>query len=565
MRRGKRYRGSVLLMVIGLLTVIAMLGSMLLLVARLDKQTTQALATLAPEEYVAQGILDRVVADRVADLHIDPNTNVLYGKLDGNALVAERQMIDYPLEDPYGDQALACIEPNASGVWRHISHLPGTTLYRDPNNLGDPNASENISTTWSTSNQVVDTDGDGVGDSLLFPTGILDRDGGTFWAAVRMIDASGLLNVNVANATRSATPGQIMNPSDVALGALPGIPSVPLVNDRTTDGAFDMGDMLAMSWRSDPTKEPNTATGRFAGATAPNFLALRGTLTILSAANGTVNPVWTHKDMGNQHLKVDPNAVSSNPKAVYDTFYALLQANDPNVSDPSAHRARAAQLTVNLLDYLDNDPNGDPTQIDANQWDPNIPVGANYFYGIERHPFISKVFLKRIWEDPNFPEPAPICALELVNPYRDPIAMDRYTVDGTIPLQGTIQGQGVNNRFVISSGGVNFEPNLPADSRFLDSGLDTRKNVKIMWKKPLSTWSICVDESAAIDPNECPIPEPNDPNKQRHWRTTFRDDRLDRATTACMITPRTTPMGTIRPTTTRIPTGLRWGRVILLS
>lgn len=121
MLRSRFKRGSVLLMVIGLLMIIAMLGSMLLLVSRLDRQTSQAIATVAPEQHVAEGILDRLVANRLGDLYID--ANVLYGKVDPNdPNISERQMIDYPAEPNEGtvvidpnqwfDNALATIEPN---------------------------------------------------------------------------------------------------------------------------------------------------------------------------------------------------------------------------------------------------------------------------------------------------------------------------------------------------------------------------------------------------------------------------------------------------------------------
>ena len=81
-----------------------------------------------------------------------------------------------------------------------------------------------------------------------------------YLAAVRMIDAAGLVNVNVANETRPAAAGQVMGPSDVALAALAGELDVQGLKTARDVGPFDLGDLLAVTWRA--TRPSATTSGR---------------------------------------------------------------------------------------------------------------------------------------------------------------------------------------------------------------------------------------------------------------------------------------------------------------
>jgi hypothetical protein len=540
MWRGKLKRGSVLLMVIGLLTIIAMLGSMLLLVSRLDRQTSQAIATVAPETHVAEGILDRLLANRLADLYIN-DANGPYGNLDPNILIAERQMIDYPAEPNTGivaidpniwfDNALACIEPNSGNFWRHVSYLPGCSYSREPNDV-DGN---------STDPNVVDTDGDGFKDALLFPTGIMDLEGGTFFAAVRMIDAAGLLNANLAGAsTRNAATGQIMDANDLALqGLMSSTAAIDVVNARGTTGPYDMSDMLALHWL-DPDNEPNTVNGRLVDTVinaGGNFIATRGSLTTVSTST-TRSPlwIWSCRNLAGMpsppagNVKVNPNDPNriSDPNAylqqMYDTFLTLLHGNDNRV--PVESRRKAAQLTVNLIDYLDTDPN--VTRIDASTLDSNFSANP-YFYGVERHPFVSKVFRKRIYVDPNIdPDADPndersVAAFELINPYVEGIKLDNYKIQGgTLWTDKIIPGNG--GRFVVySDATIQIDSSVKDPESRQQLAFDANNPIKIMWAHPSDGWEICVDEAPRVEPDKPTETEPN------HFCAMFRDDVLSNA------------------------------------
>ncbi len=525
-----RQRGSVILLVIGLLTVIAMLGSMLLLVARLDRQTSQAMATVAPERHVADGVLDRLLADRLADLYIGP-AGTVYTGLSGNPLIAERQTIDYPADGVGYDNTLATGEPNANGRWDHVS---------DPNALGYELAAV-CSDVPVTDPNLVDTDGDGTGDAWLFPIGVLNRDGEEFYAAVRMIDASGLVNVNTGGTTtRPAAGNRIMGPVDVSLQGPPSPNGLLLdpaagsvVSERTGRGPYDTADMLAARWFG----QPDTDAGRLAKAVAdpspdpndPNYqLRAYGRFLTTISAYRPISVFRTNLD-GAVTLKVNPNYDSA--RLIYDAFLALLNSQNPDPNNPVV----AGQLTVNLIDYTDG--NDDVTRADLSVLDPNQPSGT-FIYGIERHPFVSKVFLKRRFDTVGgMGELLPrISALELINPYSSPIDLGNYYLTGlggTIATTADLAGKKIYNnggRFVFySDDSVRIDPNLPNDCKLKAPALDVSGAVKLMWRNPASSpndWSVCIDQTTAVTDTDCPAPDAATPER---WRARYRDDELSRA------------------------------------
>jgi len=251
-----RRRGSVLLLVVGLLTIIAMLGGTFLLVARMNQRTSRALCESAPPDAVAEGILQRLLAERARDLYFDAAGTVVYG-----AIQTPEDAIDYPAEwalNPQGgtmryDRALANIEPEPYPVgggaalrWRHLSNLPGSSL-RNAAGVSVPFSVAQIQEVEGATienpanpeyNEYVDTDGYAYErnfngnttiepllgerlerDARLFDSGVFDRRGNQYRVAVRLIDASGLVNFNTAGLPLDAdTP---INPADVSQGFRP--------------------------------------------------------------------------------------------------------------------------------------------------------------------------------------------------------------------------------------------------------------------------------------------------------------------------------------------------------
>lgn len=182
-----RNRGSVLLLVVGLLTIMAMLGTSFLLIARLNRKTTQALNSMDLSVF-ANSIANGLASTLKNDLHISP-TGRPYSQ-NSNGL----SFIDAPSFSSGGDSFLASPYPfkdkNDSNTWKwhHISKLDSTeptSQYEDVV-LDDP--------------ELVDTDGDGWKDARLRWSGLYSTSGNKIYSAVRMIDLSGLINVNVATA-----------------------------------------------------------------------------------------------------------------------------------------------------------------------------------------------------------------------------------------------------------------------------------------------------------------------------------------------------------------------------
>jgi hypothetical protein len=523
MKQNKRHRGSVLLLVIGLLTIIAMLGSMLLLVSRLDRQTSQAMADTAPQRHVAESVLDRLLANRVADLYINAS-NVIYGNCNADPSIAERQMIDYPAEASNGvtsvdpnqwfDSALASIERDNSTPrkWPHVSHMSGVSATFDTYNFNtvDPNVDPNL---------VVDTDGDSVSDAYLFDTGLTDRQGNKFFAAVRMIDAAGLLNVNIANTTRDANAVHVMDASDCNMAAL--LANAGTVASSRSSGLYDMGDMLALGHLSDPNVDPNTVVGRL--ATVGNLIATKGSFNFTTVSSSkTLSPLWTYRS-GATQFKQDPNPLASDAN-MYSAFRAMLQAYYPTAPlppDSNSNQIKAAQLVVNLKNYLNVDPNA-VIRLDVNILDSNVPANT-YVYGVARHPFVSKVFWKKTSDaDANT---SSISAVELINPYVNTILLDNYSIQGGTSFTGkSIPGNG--GRFLISDSSVQTtptgDPNMPDPASRLVASLALDGVQQIIWTDPNGGGTVCVDQTPALT-----MPPPS-ANSSR-WMAAFRNDVLSTA------------------------------------
>lgn len=188
--RHVRAGGSVLIMVIGVLTILFMLGATFLAVSHMNAKQSAALAEKAPADPAALGVLTTLVDQIRADLAFSTTG----GRYTNNAggVDAWKSFIDCPMVDETAvpkrsDPWLACTELLTAG---------GTIPYiSDPTLQWVGTATKDFSATGF---GAVDTDGDGYMDSRLYDTGITNDNGEHYWAAVCVRDASALLNVNVA-------------------------------------------------------------------------------------------------------------------------------------------------------------------------------------------------------------------------------------------------------------------------------------------------------------------------------------------------------------------------------
>ncbi len=173
-------RGSALLMVIGLLTILVMLGVTFMVIARLNADQSEAAATRAQADPIADGIVSMLVQKLKEDLYIGDGANQPYS--DETAMTADaegwKKYTDYASDD----------------IDDWLSHHDEDSPQNDYASL---------LLTSDTSANKVDIDGDDMEDtvdveSYIHLTGVTDRYGRQYRAAVQVTDLSGLMCVNTA-------------------------------------------------------------------------------------------------------------------------------------------------------------------------------------------------------------------------------------------------------------------------------------------------------------------------------------------------------------------------------
>jgi len=175
-------RGSALILAVVLTSLLAVVGVLFVMATRLDKMATSATADNRQLSLAVDAVLAEISEALVLDVPGIGNYQEYY---------------DYP---DTNDAWLASTEPYQSGTnycWRQISNLtalPAASTRnvrirvvgeREP--ISDANATETNA----------DADGDGVGDARWFQVpGVMSGKGRPVYAAVRIIDNGGMLNVN---------------------------------------------------------------------------------------------------------------------------------------------------------------------------------------------------------------------------------------------------------------------------------------------------------------------------------------------------------------------------------
>ncbi len=557
MRKPTRRRGSVLLLVVGLLTILAMLGSTLLIVARVERKTSDAIATSAPLSGVAESVLTRLRADRLADLYIDPGSwdyddpgheqdywtdDLVYGEAN-----SWHERIDYPADNV--DRALAAFEPYQDAndgnrwKWRHLSDLTGDVeadnvalmIDIDGEMLANPDLIDTDGF-WAVDSESIwikdDTGAPCFGDALLFPSGIKDRDGEEYLVAVRMIDASGLVNANIAYTPIPVEGGKWFMPiSDIAVNMLPDGPN-PFDLDQARNNVgnaweyslyysreahvrprpgpdeldytpFDVTDLLALGWGG-RSLEPPTAVGRLTeilgGKGKWSFNNPRRYLTTHSASRIFIpKPVRedpTELEINeteyDQIYKVDlifDPAYETREEAfkrLYRGFYNLFDQSGIAI-DPERLKKVAAQLAVNAIDFQDED--SEITRIEPKALPGGVSIDTDPVYGVERQPFITEATYTIERNPITLLLDKTYYAIELYNPYVKPIDLEDFYLqmgtDNPVKLSGSI---GNNDLLVIvNDSAVEYD-----GDHLLLSQLDLARPVRLLRE-------VGTDEYAVLD------------------------------------------------------------------
>lgn len=479
----RRPFGSALILTVVLTSLLAIIGVLFLMVGRLDQIASSAASDGENLDLAVGTVIDRLRDELVQDVPgVVPDPN------------RERDYHDYPGSE---DVWLASLEPNDAQMWPQISDVTGYLRFRgwatnniaiddsEPNVLFQPVIPPNrpiaIGPNGVLLEQLADADGDGVADSKWFEIdSISSTKGRPVYAAVRVIDNVGMLNVNMGPGFNPYDPS-IQKPApqtNIDGSSQLHINTMALAGPRgMMPRPADRADLLLARSGYGRSVDPNNLAayeqnviwefGAPAGYTPFDIsdeLELRYRFLLNHAAIDTrieewgtefrSGTIWTPVEQGGKALDdwflrasddgsldpnyafrhlattcsmdriIDPNGRkmvnvnAADPNSLRDVIArALLDAN-PAMLDATD---RAAQIAANIIDSVD--PDSDITYVAGN---------TSLKYGFEQPcVYISEVACNHV-EDPDGTEYYSY-AIELFKPYRDdpdPGGNWRLDVDG---------------------------------------------------------------------------------------------------------------------------------------
>lgn len=181
--KDRLFKGSALILTVVLTSLLAIVGVLFVMIARVDKIASSALLENKEVDAAVDSVLARICEELVLDV---PD-------------VAGQEYYDYP--DQY-DRWLADLEPYRVGnnyYWRQVSDVTGILQSYAGGVQAKVIREYDVITDFNTPVATADADGDGVGDSKWVPLiDVTSSRGKPIYAAVRIIDNGGMLNVNTA-------------------------------------------------------------------------------------------------------------------------------------------------------------------------------------------------------------------------------------------------------------------------------------------------------------------------------------------------------------------------------
>jgi len=475
--------GSALILTVVLTSLLAIVGVLFVMMSRVDKIATSAISENKELNFAVETIIAKISEELVLDV---PG-------------VAGAEYHDYPGPQ---DKWLAGLEPYRSGsnyYWRQISDVTGylTGQARDVQAKVLPEYSPITDFNQPAAN--ADADGDGVSDSKWIELNdVTSSKGKPIYAAIRIINNGGMLNVNTALKFDPGGRREIVDGSSqmqinlMALAGRAGNPATQaeetaLLQGRANYGVgvdyrdlnkyeenviwrygepngsytpFDISDELELRYRF---LLNNTAIDTRVEDWGVEFR--RNTLSTPLTSGGQQLDAWFKRayDTGNvdpnyayRHIAttynidriIDPNGrkmVNVNTAPLNQIHQALLAGIDS--ADPRLNRGEriAAQLAVNIIDFRDGDV--DVTTFSA---------GGRTYYGFEAQPFISEIAFKISQSNPDN-STNNYFAIELYNPFNVDIPLSSFRLElrlnnavvSTINLAPHVMVP--NSRFVITN------------------------------------------------------------------------------------------------------------------
>jgi hypothetical protein len=486
----ERSIGSALILAVVLSALLAMVGVLFVLVARMNKMAASAVSENLELNLAVDTVVAKISQDLVLDVPgvievqtpepniVDPNAT------DPNAPqpvpVQIEEYYDYP---DANNLWLASLEPYKSSsdyYWRQISDITGKLTGTRRNLRADIVSDyEPI----SDSNALVanaDADGDGVGDSVWFKIdGITTGKGKPIYAAVRIVDNGAMINVNTAYKFDPTDPNTIISEVDgtsqlqinlMALAAQPGVsPSrrdeTNLLMERANQGVkvnpLDLDSYLQhVVWNYTIDINEYTPFG------LSDELELRYRYILNHTDIDTRIEEWSDRfrsgsistpvtsggnDLNAWFLKVAGNGIFD-PNYSY-RHIATIQNMDRIINPAGTELNNGKMINVNAADKNllyemlraglrdDGDPNSMSADELAAQLAVNIvdhrdtdvavttlTIGPKTYYGFEAQPFISEIAF-RISSDNTSISSNNYFAVELYNPFRVDIPLSGFRLE----------------------------------------------------------------------------------------------------------------------------------------
>jgi hypothetical protein len=223
---GRRCTGSALILTVVLTSLLAIVGVLFLMAARIDKMATSATADNRQLGYAVDTVVAQISEVLAKDVPTSSPTEELYDYPDAN----NPWLADL---EPYAVLSTARSTPKNKKYdyfWRQISNITGRPIGKT-NDVRALTVGEREPIRSSMS---ADADGDGVGDARWFQVqGLSSGKGKPIYAAVRIVDNGGMLNVNTGDRFDRTDPNKPdidghsqLHVNIMALAAPPGVAPV---------------------------------------------------------------------------------------------------------------------------------------------------------------------------------------------------------------------------------------------------------------------------------------------------------------------------------------------------
>ncbi|MEI7837838.1 MAG: hypothetical protein WCK05_15665, partial [Planctomycetota bacterium] len=450
MSRRTHNRGSVLLMAVGLLTIIALLGGAFLIVAGLNRKVAGSFAS--------QGRMDVVAKSKLLEVAM---------------LVGQ----DVPLND--------------TATW------PRSTVARKGVDAIGDSLDDTYLVTYDPAAMVVDPPA-----GAMKPSGVKDSGGNNYMVGYRVIDGSGMVDINVAEKPAEATAMTVMTASNLSLQRYLNDGAMASQIHTGASTPYMMDEWLAFLGGPAPA---TTATGRVKRMMASGAFVNVGGLGVRSISRYSLLPIQCSA-VSPLTEKVDLNGASeADLYAAFRNVLSGLESETKAAAASSKTEILARTLAIRVLDF--RAAPGAPPLVRT--------VGTRSYFGLTRQPFITKAAYHRDASNDLY-------AIELFNPYTTTITMTGCKLSpGGGSFEISIAPRG---KLVL----VNKKDGLaaPADPLLTKevAGLNLTSSTAILWGSG-NNFPIGLVEPGDFSQD----PSPDLASGEVRFETIRRDDRLSNA------------------------------------